>query len=151
YVTDPAVKPQDVRDRMSEALAKLGVGPNRSSQPAPIRFYLTRSNIAQGRLEFSTNWSPAERTRALQSGEIQVDSFTEITTLEELCVSVFASMDLPPLFPYVRIGHREYEDGGVVDNLPLRFGTLVEECDLLFVLPLNASFEATPDHRSMTA
>jgi hypothetical protein len=35
------------------------------------------------------------------------------------------------------------------DNLPIRFGTDVEECDLLFVLPLNASFAEEPNPRSI--
>jgi len=42
-------------------------------------------------------------------------------------------------------------DGGVIDNLPMIFGTAIEECDLLFVLPLNASFSATVNHRSILA
>ena len=53
-------------------------------------------------------------------------------------------MDLPPLFSYVKIRTDRdelFEDGGVVDNLPMRFGTEIEDCNLLFVLPLNASFE----------
>jgi hypothetical protein len=37
--------------------------------------------------------------------------------------------------------HFQVEDGGVVDNLPIRFGTEIEGCDLLFILPLNATFE----------
>ena len=61
--------------------------------------------------------------------------------LEQLRDGVFASMDLPPLFPYIQHDHKFCEDGGVIDNLPLYFGTAVEACDLLFVLPLNASFE----------
>ena len=66
--------------------------------------------------------------------------------------AVFTSMDLPPLFPYM---YREqdpghyYEDGGVVDNLPVWFATNVEQCDLLFMLPLNASFEAPVDRTSI--
>ena len=41
-----------------------------------------------------------------------------------------------------------HEDGGI-NNLPIRFGTEVEECDLLFILPLNASFERKVDQRSL--
>ena len=117
--------------------------------PDAVHFYLTRSNVAQGRLEFSTNWGPAEQKRALQSEDIQVDSFTEAKTVEDMRDAVFASMDLPPLFPYQKIGYEYFEDGGVVDNLPIRFGTLVEECDLLFVLALNCSFEETPQQHSI--
>ena len=117
--------------------------------PSPIHFYLTRSNVAQGRLEFGTNWGPEERTRALRSPDIQVDSFTETRRIDEVKDAVFASMDLPPLFPYQQIGYEYFEDGGVIDNLPVRFGTFVEECDLLFILALNSSFEAKPEQHSM--
>lgn len=112
-----------------------------------VHFYLTRSNVAQGRLEFSTNWSPDERERAL-GDDIQMDSFTEARTLEAVRDAVFASMDLPPLFPYMKIGYEYFEDGGVVDNLPIRFGIL-EQCDLIFVLALNASFEEKPEQHSI--
>lgn len=128
---------------------------SKSSLPSVLQnhdathFYLTRSNVAQGRLEFSTNWGLEQRGRALQSDDIQVDSFTETRTLEGVRDAVFASMDLPPLFPYQKIGYEYFEDGGVIDNLPIRFGTLVEECDLLFVLALNASFEETPSQHSI--
>jgi predicted acylesterase/phospholipase RssA len=114
-----------------------------------IHFYLTRSNVAQGRLEFTTNWGPEQRERALQSEDVQVDSFTEAQQIEDVREAVFASMDLPPLFQYQRIGYEYFEDGGVIDNLPLRFGTLVEKCDLLFVLALNASFQETPSQHSI--
>lgn len=65
-------------------------------------------------------------------------------------------MDIPPVFPYVGMkdeaGAPEwFEDGGVIENLPLFFGTAIEQCDLLFVLPLNASFDAAVNHRSILA
>jgi hypothetical protein len=70
--------------------------------------------------------------------------------VKDIRTAVFASMDLPPLFEYTRIGDEVFEDGGVVDNLPIRFGTEIEQCDLLFILPLNASFEESADWRSVT-
>jgi predicted acylesterase/phospholipase RssA len=76
--------------------------------------------------------------------------------LRELEDAVFASMDIPPVFPFARMqdpvfGTTEwYQDGGVIENLPVLFGTQVEQCDLLFVLPLNATFEAAVDHRSIS-
>ena len=114
-----------------------------------IHFYLTRSNVAQGRLEFSTNWDPKARERALRSDDIEIDSFIEARTIDAVREAVFASMDLPPLFPYQQIGYEYFEDGGVIDNLPIRFGTLVEDCDLLFILALNASFEEVPSQHSL--
>jgi len=73
--------------------------------------------------------------------------------LERTKRAVFASMDLPPLFPYmnIKVGMEEwFEDGGVVDNLPVWFGTQIERCDLLFVLPLNASFSEPVNHTSIS-
>jgi predicted acylesterase/phospholipase RssA len=58
-------------------------------------------------------------------------------------------MDLPPLFEYVQIGDETFEDGGVVDNLPIYFGTGIEKCDLLFVLPLNASYASSVERRGI--
>ena len=112
-----------------------------------IHFYLTRSNVGRAHLEFSTNWD--EQTRKRGQSNFPQDRFTEVTSLGELKTAVFASMDLPPLFPYMQIDCETFEDGGVVDNLPVIFGTAVEECDLLFVLMLNASFESEPDTDSI--
>jgi predicted acylesterase/phospholipase RssA len=38
--------------------------------------------------------------------------------LQGVKLGVFASMDLPPLFPYMEMGDDVFEDGGVIDNLP---------------------------------
>jgi predicted acylesterase/phospholipase RssA len=80
-----------------------------------------------------------------------IDSAAE-SPLDRLKLAVFASMDLPPLFPYMHIRTDRgewFEDGGVVDNLPMRFGTEIEDCNLLFVLPLNASFAEQVNHDSV--
>jgi len=113
----------------------------------PIHFYLTRSNVGRAHLEFSTNWD--EETRKRAQNKFPQDRFTPVTSLDELKTAVFASMDLPPLFPYMSIDCETFEDGGVVDNLPVVFGTAIEECDLLFVFMLNASFESEPDKVSI--
>jgi len=68
--------------------------------------------------------------------------------LKGIKFGVFASMDLPPLFPYVKMGDDFFEDGGVIDNLPILFAAM-EWCDLIFVLPLNSDFNAMPDRRSV--
>src|SRR5262249_9349709 len=72
-----------------------------------------------------------------------VDAF-----LEGIKFGVFASMDLPPLFPYMHSDDDFYEDGGVIDNLPIMFAAM-NNCDLIFVLPLNSDFHAIQAHRSM--
>jgi len=118
--------------------------------PGSLRFYLTRTNVERAHLEFSTNRHDlvdldnySGRRRPLEPP----DRWTRVRTLEDLEQSVFASMDLPPLFEYVRIGDETFEDGGVVDNLPIYFGTGIEKCDLLFVFPLNASYASGVDRR----
>lgn len=113
-----------------------------------IHFYFTFTEITSGKRKFITN-NPAIAD-ARQSDENwqelyrQVDLKNNDQYVQQLRGGVFASMDLPPLFPYFRWQwgrDTEYlEDGGVIDNLPLYFGTGVEDCDLLFVLPLNADF-----------
>ena len=136
------------RENFDEVFGKSALTSALQNKDA-IHFYLTRSNVAQGRLEFSTNWDPKARERALRSDDIEIDSFIEARTIEAVREAVFASMDLPPLFPYQQIGYEFFEDGGVIDNLPIRFGTLVEDCDLLFVLAMNASFEEVPSQHSL--
>lgn len=111
--------------------------------PDRLRFYLTRTNVERGHLEFSTNRRDLVEVDN-QSGVRRPlelpDRWTRAQTLDDLEQAVFASMDLPPLFEHVKIGDETFEDGGVVDNVPIYFGTGIEKCDLLFVLLLNASF-----------
>lgn len=163
---DLFVEPEAVRRR----LARLFPSPGASGADGdpPVHFYLTRSNVELGQLEFATNYAGLrKRTRPrLGAGDaeaveplVEPDRFEVIAggdlerALDRTRRAVFASMDLPPLFPYrkIRVNRTEwFEDGGVIDNLPIRFGTGIERCDLLFVLPLNASFAEPVDHDSVT-
>ena len=145
-------------DAVKKQLARLF-----DDEGAP-HFYFTRSNVGRGIMEFSTNYRglKSRSKRSLKSGHPQPlvtgDRYEIIggapieSILTKMRDAVFTSMDLPPLFPY---SYREqdpghyYEDGGVVDNLPVWFATNVEQCDLLFMLPLNASFEAPVDQTSI--
>jgi len=157
-----------------EELVRL-LAPRRESRDpggprkVPLHFYLTRSNVKRGLLEFTTNsWGVADMVRAdARTGVTKavvdpslyqvLDGADPSGALGELEEAVFASMDIPPLFPFVRIADpiaREdewFEDGGVIENLPMMFGTQIEQCDLLFVLPLNASFDAEVNHHSILA
>ena len=134
---------------------------------SPIHFYFTRSNVALGQLEFSTNWQgirtlarpsfgPGTQIRqkpAVDADRYEVIEGTSSAALLKMQRAVFASMDIPPLFPYidVKVETSEwFEDGGVVDNLPVWFATHIEECDLLFILPLNASFAEPVNQTSIT-
>ena len=118
-----------------------------------IHFYLTRSNVERARLEVTTNRDldavaanlPATKWK---SGVHRVIG-DRARTIDDLRDAVFSSMDLPPLFKYWEIGDYFYEDGGVIDNLPIQFGTESEQCDLLFILPLNATFSRDINHRSI--
>lgn len=136
--------------------------PKANGGDPPIHFYLTRANVARAQLEFSTNWPGLadKKRRSFRTGEAEPvlpsDRYEVIhqgaDALARFENAVFASMDLPPLFPYANIRTdmvESFEDGGVIDNVPVWFGTQFEDCDLLFVLPLNASFNERPDRQSM--
>ncbi len=126
-----------------------------------LHFYLTRSNVESGRLEFATNnvmLAELARPKLKGGGVVPIipRSHYELIedkegndVLERMQTAVFSSMDLPPLFPYMNIDNEWFEDGGVVDNLPVRFATAIEKCNLLFILPLNSSFESPADHKSL--
>jgi predicted acylesterase/phospholipase RssA len=126
-----------------------------------VNFYFTCTNIEQARLEVTTNdnWRVTTRDPFLRgTGKLKSMTASIAHDHDQLRFGVFSSMDLPPLFEYAAPagsnGNGEkaaefYEDGGVIDNLPIYFGTEVEECDLLFILPLNAGFEQEVNRRSL--
>jgi len=112
-----------------------------------IHFYLTRSHVISGKLQCTTNNQ--------QRHDIPKVSFNRLDPskghdefLENVKTGVFASMDLPPLFPYMKMGDEFFEDGGVIDNLPVLFAAM-EQCDLIFVLPLNSDFTAALNRTSV--
>jgi NTE family protein len=114
-----------------------------------VHFYLTRSNVQSGQLTCTTN-NPHPPAIEKVTYEVVSAAHGTATFLEGLKAGVFASMDLPPLFPYVRRDGGTFEDGGVLDNLPILFPAN-DGCDLIFILPLNADFEAVPNERSILA
>ncbi|HEV7857497.1 MAG TPA: patatin-like phospholipase family protein [Pyrinomonadaceae bacterium] len=121
-----------------------------------LHFYFTRANVARAILEFTTNAHGLTDLRANLPGgrrtrpAAQRERYKVARRIEDIREAVFSSMDLPPLFQYTPIGDAYYEDGGVIDNLPIRFGTEFEGCDLLFVLPLNANFDEDVNMQSVT-
>ncbi len=152
-----------IHDRLATMLSS-----RHAPTPAPLNFYLTRSNVEAAVLEFTTNsWGMAELERIDPQTGARVPVFDTSLyhvldgadppgAFQELEDAVFASMDIPPVFPLTRMkapgfGTEWFEDGGVIENLPMLFGTQVEHCDLLFVLPLNATFRAPVNHRSIIA
>lgn len=115
-----------------------------------IHFYLTRSDVRSGELECATN-NPSPPPAAHVTYEC-LDPKDPDSYLSGLKAAVFASMDLPPLFPYVKRHNNLFEDGGVIDNLPITFAAGSEEnCDLIFILPLNSDFEEEPNETSIVA
>lgn len=139
-------------------------------------FYFTRTNVGTGQLEFSTDLSVPgpgasyainpDLYRARVPNKMRDENGqwvplewvpkadgtvgTTATSIDDVKQAVFASMDLPPLFKRVRGRNRQwYEDGGVVCNIPVQFATAYEGCQLVFILPLNASFEQPVDHGSV--
>lgn len=126
-----------------------------AGRPGTMNFYFTRSNIGKASLAYTTNrnsWDDVSPNLQLRRAPRAVEG--DYLLAERLsCVrdGVFSSMDIPPLFEYSCDGDRAnfFEDGGVVDNLPIRFGTEIENCDLLFILPLNASFDRKVNRSSV--
>lgn len=122
--------------------------------PNAIRFYFTRSNIGKANLAYTTNRTDFLQVQAnLPIGRprpvVPEGTCYPAKNLDDIRKGVFSSMDIPPLFKYTSDNGDFFEDGGVIDNLPIRFGTEIEECDLLFILPLNASFERDVNQRSV--
>lgn len=126
----------------------------------PPWLYFTRTNVDRAALEARTNRGPgavywrrvAEGAGYEPAGRI-VDEAAgryRLTGGRDLRRAVFTSMDIPPIFPRVHEDGHAFEDGGVVDNLPIRYTTRLEGCNLLFVLPLNASFRVRHSNRSVT-
>jgi predicted acylesterase/phospholipase RssA len=124
-----------------------------SSKPCkpPPYLYLTRTNIESASLEFTTTRQRGmlPNYRGLANDDHSQDAPLDIEQIE---FAVFASMDIPPAFKRLQdeMGHR-YEDGGVIDNLPIQFATWWEGCNLLFVFPLNATFDQHPPNASILA
>ena len=125
------------------------------SDDPPVHFYLTRTDVGEAVLKYTTNWQGIA-ARLDQLGLDQDDDYRFFDVIEPgkdaprlAAQAVFASMDQPPAFPNMKIGADMFEDGGVLENLPIRFGAPIEDCDLLFVLPLHTSFKRTPERHSM--
>jgi NTE family protein len=116
---------------------------------SPVHFYFTRSNVRSGELECATN-NPAPPRIPRVAYEVIDPKGEPQHFMQAVKAAVFASMDLPPLFPYAVRDGKQFEDGGVIDNLPITFPA-IEGCDLVFILPLNASFAAVPNERSILA
>jgi len=140
-VFDRVFLKQAVKDRIAES---------------PIHFYFTCSNVRTGELECATNnpkptiisgvtYEPLDPQGGRRQNEADKNKF-----IAGVKAGVFASMDLPPLFPYIKRNGKVFEDGGVIDNVPIIFAA-VEACDLIFILPLNSDFEEEPNENLISA
>ena len=125
--------------------------PSLNLPPFP-RCYFTRTNVEKAELEMTTNRVARldrQDYRDLSNDDLR---FTREIKAPELEASVFASMDIPPLLARIRGIHgQRYEDGGVIDNLPIRYATWFEGCNLLFVFPLNSTFRHKPSEWGLLA
>jgi len=150
YKDDPKIS-----ERLMHHITHAAPASDHNECTDAMHFYLTRANVGRGKLAFTTNrddLSNVEPNMSPGSRPVQKatpDSWTAAKSIDDVRNAVFASMDIPPLFKNVTIDDEIFEDGGVIDNLPIRFGTEFENCDLLFILPLNASFAHRPDLRSI--
>lgn len=135
---------------VASELSKLFLNPD-------LHFYFTSTNIGKGRLECTTN-NPKAKEISERLGVLNVIDFYHATEINHIENAVFTSMALPLIFQATErksgAGTTKgqssfYEDGGVIDNLPISIGTELEGCDLIFVLPLNASFEKDVDQASL--
>lgn len=114
-----------------------------------IHFYFTRSNVRSGQLECATNNQHPPKIARVTYDKLNSKGDQD-AFLAALKNGVFASMDIPPLFPYVERNDNLFEDGGVIDNLPIIFPAM-EECNFIFVLSLNSDFEEEPNEKSVLA
>ncbi len=123
-------------------------GTNEKIGAGPPFFYFTRTDVNSAELEFTTNRisRPGRHNyRDLPTNPLPgAPKWSGTVDEKKIESAVFASMDIPPAFKRMRgLDHgevHEYEDGGVIDNLPIQFATQYEGCNLLFVFPLNATF-----------
>lgn len=138
----------------------FGDGAEAVATGGPPWIYFTRTNVDRAALEAKTNrgrdavfwrkatggdrYEPAGRIVDERAGRLALSGDRDLRS------AVFTSMDIPPVFPRVHEDGHAFEDGGVVDNLPIRYTTRLEGCNLLFVLPLNASFGTEHSDRSVT-
>lgn len=128
---------------------------SKSSNPLPY-LYLTRTNVESASLDFTTSRKPQAISpgalpnyRSLANTDHSQDATLDIREIE---AAVFASMDIPPAFRRMEdVRGDHYEDGGVIDNLPIQFATWCEGCNLLFVFPLNATFARRAPDTSILA
>jgi NTE family protein len=120
-----------------------------------IHFYFTRCDLTRGISEYATNWQ-AIGPRVDELGLDKDDRYRFFDVIEagedalvRTAGAVFSSITLPPLSPPAKIDGNPYEDGGMMESIPLRFATPLEECDLLFVLPNDGTSERSPARYSM--
>ena len=125
----------------TEVFNKYLLETNRETNEKNPHFYFTRTNVGSAKLEYSTNH------KKITDCEIAYP----VNNIDDVKKAVFMSMDIPPMFKRMKKENEWFEDGGVVDNLPIKFATSSKygNCHLLFILPLNASFEKEVNNRSI--
>ena len=121
-----------------------------------VHFYFSRYDVQQGVTQYSTNWAGVHaRIEELGCDKDEKYRFFDVIeagkeALKRTASALFASIGMPPLFPFQMIDGGLFEDGGAVEGIPFRFASPLEDCDLLFVLPVNGSPAPSGDCHSMT-
>ena len=121
--------------------------------PSPkIHLYFTRTDIRLSALGYSTNWSGVKQV-VEKLGVDKQDNYRFIDVIENdgeqlqrLTDAIFASLGQAPLLPG-KIQGAFFEDGDVLDPVPMRFAVPIESCDLVFVLPSNGPLEIDGNSR----
>jgi predicted acylesterase/phospholipase RssA len=112
-----------------------------------IHFYLTRTQLNDGAVSYVTNRPDIEnRLNELRLDKNDDYRFFEVLEGEKtthLADALFSSMSLPPLCAPFESNGMVYEDASRCESLALRFAAPIEECDLVFILPLDASVDGT--------
>jgi hypothetical protein len=107
-----------------------------------IHFYLARASAESGALQYATNWrgvteriSELPRDRQAEYANCEILTSGDGDPLQRTADALFGTFDLAPLF--ARAGGQGSDDEDLLERMPLGLAAELEDCDLLFVLPLN--------------
>jgi predicted acylesterase/phospholipase RssA len=120
-----------------------------------VHFYVTRADLSRGVTSYVTNWHGiVERVSELGLEKEDGYGFFDVIDAGEtapgrLADAVFSSMSLPPLYRLAKADGSAYEEGTLSESLPLRFAAPIEQCDLVFVLPLDGGHARGSRRRPM--
>lgn len=113
------------------------------AEDPPIHFYSTRVDLNHGVTRYVTNWHGIGG-RVGELGLEKDDAYRLFDVIDpgeaamgRLADAIFSSMSLPPVGRQAGADASLYEEGTLSETLPLRFAAPIENCDLVFILPLD--------------